>query len=182
MEMRKHNETMIIRGGRLIYAITLAEKVHDTDGRESRTSYIYIEDGKVKFADGWIERHQFDFNEESHRLAKEIFITELQTDIKRRILELKQLQSIFDELNLSECFGSVLADNTRLLLEVREQVEQVSNVVQQVVTAEDVEAAIVESIAPIALTKEGRKKKKTSKVEKAEQSESTKQSGEGEGC
>lgn len=158
--MKKHNETMIIRNGRMIYAITLDEKARDTCGRETKTSYIYISDGKVHFADGWIELHRFDFNEESHRLAKEIFITELQTDIKRRILELKQLQNIFDELDLSECFGSVLADNTRLLIEVRNQVAQVSDAVQQAATAEDVESAIVESVAPIALSKKGRKKKK----------------------
>lgn len=158
--MKKYNETMIIRGGRLIYAITLDDKTNNSTASGARTAYIYIDDGRVHFADGWIEMHRFDFNEESHRLAKEIFITELQTDIKRRILELKQLQNIFGELNLSECFGSVLEDNTKILLEVRDQVAQVSDVVQHAVTAEDVEAAIVESVAPIALSKKGRKKKK----------------------
>jgi len=168
---KKHNETMIIRDGKLIYAIVLDEKVNNSCSKEVRTSYIYVTNGKIHFADGWIELHRFDFNEESHRLAKEIFVTELQTDIKRRILELKQLQNIFDELDLSECFGSVLADNTRILMEVRDQVAQVTDAVQKAATAEDVEAAIAESIVPIALSKTGRKKKKGGTEDTTEKTE-----------
>lgn len=166
--MKKYNETMIIRNGKLIYAITLDEKSENTLGRENKCSYIYITDGKVHFADGWIELHRFNFAEESHRLAKEIFITELQTDIKRRILELKQLQTVFDDLNLSECFGSVLADNTKLLLEVRDQVQQVSAAVQNTATVDDVATVIQESATPIALTKKGRKKKEPAPKEEIE--------------
>lgn len=166
--MKKYNETMIIRNGKLIYAITLDEKSENTLGREN-CSYIYINDGKVHFTDGWIELHRFNFAEESHRLAKEIFITELQTDIKRRILELKQLQTVFDDLNLSECFGSVLADNTKLLIEVRDQVQQVSVAVQNTATVDDVATVIQESVTPIALTKKGRKKKEPAPKEEREE-------------
>lgn len=148
----KYNETMIIRNDKLIYAISLVDKAKSNN---RSTSYIYTHNGKVVFADGWIELHEFDFNNESHQLAKEIFITELQTDIKRRILELKQLQSVFAELNLSECFGSVLVDNTKLLLEVKNEVAKVAK-------KEDVEAAIVESVAPIALSNSAKKRKKKS--------------------
>lgn len=155
----KYNETMIIRNDKLIYAISLEDKVK-SNGRN--TSYIYTHNGKVVFVDGWIDLHEFDFNNESHQLAKEIFITELQTDIKRRILELKQLQSVFAELNLSECFGSVLVDNTKLLLEVRNEVAKVASDVEKVAKKEDVEAAIVESVAPVALSKSVKKKKKKS--------------------
>ena len=154
----KINEKMIIRGGKLIYAVSLAEKVNE----ESRgnNAYIYTQKGEVQFADGWIERHEFDFQNESHQLAKEIFITELQADIKRRILELKQLQSVFAELNLSECFGSVLEDNTKLLLEVKNEVAAVTKAVGNAATREDVEAAIVDSVAPIALSSSGKKRKR----------------------
>ena len=163
----KYNEKMIIRGGKLIYAVSLADKAGET-GR-SNTAYIYTHNGEINFADGWMDKHEFDFKNESHQLAKEIFITELQADIKRRILELKQLQSVFTELNLSECFGSVLEDNTKLLLEVKNEVAAVTKAVENVATKEDVEAAIVDSVAPVALTKSARKKKNTKQpVEEAD--------------
>ena len=154
----KYNEKMIIRSGKLIYAISLGDKASAT-GRN--TAYIYTQDGKVQFADGWLEQHEFDFKNESHQIAKEIFITELQADIKRRILELKQLQSVFDELNLSECFGSVLVDNTKLLLEVKNEVATITKTVENAATKEDVETVIVDSVAPVALTKSAKKKKST---------------------
>ena len=146
---KKYNETMIIRYGKLIYAITLKDKITDGNGTgRNNKSYIHTEDGKIKFANDWCDRCEFDFNNEAHQVAKEIFITELQTDIKRRILELKQLQSIFSELNLSECFGTVLEDNTRLLLEVKEEVAKVSNTI-----VDKVEDAIRDTVQPIALKK-----------------------------
>lgn len=154
----KYNEKMIIQSGKLVYAISLGDKA-DQSGR--KTAYIYTQSGEVRFADSWIERHEFDFTNESHQLAKEIFITELQADIKRRILELKQLQSVFAELNLSECFGSVLEDNTKLLLEVKNEVAAVTKAVENAATKEDVEAAIVDSVVPVALTKSARKNKNT---------------------
>jgi hypothetical protein len=107
-----------------------------------------MDNGKVSFANDWMERYEFDFNNENHQIAKEIFITELQTDIKRRILELKQLQSVFSELNLSECFGTVLEDNTKLLLEVKEEVAKVSNTI-----SDKVEDVIRDTVKPIALKK-----------------------------
>lgn len=154
----KINEKMIIRGGKLIYAVSLAEKVNEEN--RGNNAYIYTQKGEVRFDDGWMERHEFDFQNESHQLAKEIFVTELQADIKRRILELKQLQSVFAELNLSECFGSVLEDNTKLLLEVKNEVAAVTKAVENAATREDVEAAVIDSVAPVALSKSGRKKKK----------------------
>ena len=153
----KINEKMIIRGGKLIYAVSLAEKA--TEENRGNTAYIYTQKGEVHFADGWMERHEFDFQNESHQLAKEIFITELQADIKRRILELKQLQSVFAELNLSECFGSVLEDNIKLLIEVKNEVAAVTKAVENAATREDVEAAVIDSVAPVALSKSGKKKK-----------------------
>ena len=143
---KKYNETMIIRYGKLIYAISLKDKTTNASG--NRSTYIYMDNGKVSFANDWMERYEFDFNNENHQIAKEIFITELQTDIKRRILELKQLQSVFSELNLKECFGSVLEDNTKLLLDVKEEVAKVSNTI-----VEKVEDAIRDTVKPIALKK-----------------------------
>lgn len=144
---KKYNETMIIRNGQLVYAVSLKEKVNT----EKCSCYICIDNGKVYFTDYITRLVEFDFSNENHRIAKEIFITQLQTDIKRRILELKQLQSVFSELNLKECFGSVIEDNTKLLLEVKQEVERISNTV-----GEDVKDAIRDTVKPIALRKENK--------------------------
>lgn len=142
--MKKYNETMIIRNGKLLYAISLNDKAQNTKSG----NFIYIYNGEVYFSENIFSATEFDFANENHQIAKEIFITQLQTDIKRRILELKQLQSIFEELNLKECFGSVLEDNTRLLLEVKQEVEKISDTVK-----EDVKEAIADTVKPIALKK-----------------------------
>lgn len=162
----KYNEKMIIQSGKLIYAISLDDK--STGESRDHTAYIYTQNGEVKFADGWMARHEFDFQNESHQIAKEIFITELQSDIKRRILELKQLQSVFDELNLSECFGSVLVDNTKLLMEVKNEVAAVTRAVENAATKEDVESAIVDSVAPVALSKSAKSRKRSTKKQNEE--------------
>ncbi len=143
---KKYNETMIIRNGKLLYAVSLNDKTKE----EISNCYIYMENGKVHFADSVFGIRSFDFSNENHQIAKEIFITELQTDIKKRILELKQLQGVFAELNLKECFGSVLEDNTRLLLEVKQEVEKISGTVKN-----DVKEAIKDTVKPIALKKSG---------------------------
>lgn len=147
MDERKYNETMIIRNGKLIYAISLKAKATE----DKCSCYIYIYDGEVQFTDSVFRVIEFDFNNENHQIAKEIFITQLQTDIKRRILELKQLQSIFSELNLQECFGSVIEDNTKILLEVKQEVEKIGDTVKS-----DVREAIKDTVKPIALKKGGR--------------------------
>ena len=143
---KKYNETMIIRNGQLIYAVSLKDKSNE----EKCSCYIYIDNGKVYFTDSVFRMLEFDFNNENHKIAKEIFITQLQTDIKRRILELKQLQAIFEELNLKECFGTVIEDNTKLLLEVKQEVEKISDTVK-----ENMKAAIKDTVKPIALKKGG---------------------------
>jgi hypothetical protein len=79
------------------------------------------------------------------------------------------LQSVFAELNLEECFGSVLEDNTKLLLEVKNEVAEVTKAVKNVATKEDVETVIVDSVAPVALTKSAKKKKSTTKPVEDEQ-------------
>lgn len=137
---------MIIRNGQLIYAVSLKDKTNE----EKCSCYIYIDNGKVYFTDNVFRMLEFDFNNENHKIAKEIFITQLQTDIKRRILELKQLQAIFEELNLKECFGTVIEDNTKLLLEVKQEVEKISDTVK-----ENMKEAIKDTVKPIALKKGG---------------------------
>ena len=83
---RKYNEKIIIRSGKLQYAIQLDE--------EKSRNHIIIENGKVYFTDSWYsDAVTFNFNDDAHRIAKEIFITQLQTDIKSKIAELRLLDS-----------------------------------------------------------------------------------------
>jgi hypothetical protein len=149
--MRKYNEKMIVNNGKMIYAISLKEK---SNQRESDRNYIYIRDGQVYFSDSWYSSAaEFDFNDEAHRVAKEIFVSQLQVDIKRRILELKQLEEIFDSIDLKECISDSIVNNSKILLELKEQVINE--------TRNEINDAIKEQVKPIAR----KKPKKESKGE-----------------
>ena len=158
--MKKYNETMIVRNGKLTYAVNLNE---NTKG--DRGTYIYMDNGKIYFnQDSWISSNEFNFNNETHRIAKEIFINQLQTDIKTRVLELKQLQEVFNELNLSECLQDIIPTSAKMLEDVKKEVYQkLDNKVIDINKSleEKVEQQINENIKPIA-----RKRKK--KVENKE--------------
>lgn len=149
---KKFNETMIIRDGKMIYAVQLRQ-----NGNSDRC-YIYIREGKVYFGDSYFTPTEFDFENETHKIAKEIFINQLQTDIKARVLELKQLEEIFKELNLSECFSDIIPNSAKILTEVKNEVkEHLDNkiIALNADLEKKVENQIEEEIRPIA-----RKKKK----------------------
>lgn len=120
--MKKYNEKMIVRNGKMIYAISLSDKASKSDN--DRT-HIIIEDGKIKFTDNWYSGAlEFNFNDEAHKVAKEIFVSQLQVDIKRRVLELKQLEEIFNDLGLKECLGNSIYDNSRRILEMKDEIKK----------------------------------------------------------
>lgn len=153
---RKYNEKMIVRNGKMIYAISLDDKNENNSGR----THILIENGKVYFSDNWYSNSvEFNFNEEAHKIAKEIFVSQLQVDIKRRVLELKQLEEIFTDLNLKECFGNALTDNTKRLLELENKIDEIKVDVDKEVkkvkkdTLKIVDNAIEEQVRPIARKK-----------------------------
>lgn len=156
--MKKYNEKMIVRDGKMIYAISLSDK----NEKGSNRTHILIDNGKVYFSNTWYsEALEFDFNDEAHKVAKEIFVSQLQVDIKRRILELKQLEEIFNDIGLKECLGSVIYDNSQKILEMKNEIKKdlkkdikkIENKIEEK-TVEVIE----ENIRPIA-----RKKKNASK-------------------
>lgn len=119
--MKKYNEKMIIRNGNMIYAISLKDK----NDKNSDRSHILIDNGKVYFSDNWYSGSvEYDFNDEAHKIAKEIFVSQLQTDIKKRILELKQLEEIFNEIGLKECLGNAIYDNSKRILEMKKEIKK----------------------------------------------------------
>ena len=144
MEEKKYNEKIVIRDGKLVYAIQLL------DGNNK--NYITIRDGKIYFTDSWYSSiENFDFGNEAHKIAKEIFIQQLQTDIKTKIAELKLLEEVFKNINLQECIGTVIPDSSKILLEAKKDIEA------------EVTKQIEEQVKPIARKK---KKNKTDAEEK----------------
>lgn len=119
--MKKYNEKMIVRNGKMIYAISLKDK----NESDSNRTHIMIEQGKVYFSDNWYSNSiEFNFNDDAHKIAKEIFVSQLQVDIKRRILELKQLEEIFNDIGLKECLGDALYDNSKRILEMKKEIQK----------------------------------------------------------
>lgn len=153
--MKKFNETMIIRNGKLVYAVQLRQYGN------SDKCFIFIDDGKIRFSESYFGTTEFDFNNTVHNIAKEVFISQLQTDIKTRVLELKQLEELFNELNLSECLQDIIPNSAKLLTKVTEEMqkqldsklidfnEQLGNKISQ---------KIDEDIRPIAKKKSKKKK------------------------
>lgn len=140
--MKKYNEKMIVRNGKMIYAISLKDKNED----DSNRTHIMIENGKVYFSDNWYSNSvEFNFNDDAHKIAKEIFVSQLQVDVKRRILELKQLEEIFNDIGLKECLGNVLYDNSKRILEMEKKVEQLKEEVEEVCLE-----VVEENVRPIA--------------------------------
>ncbi|MBQ7139957.1 MAG: hypothetical protein IJO32_00460 [Bacilli bacterium] len=118
---KKYNEKMIVHSGKMVYAISLEDKNNMNDDR----THILIDNGKVYFSNTWYSNtREFNFNDEAHKIAKEIFVSQLQVDIKRRILELKQLEEIFESVGLKECLGNSIYDNSQKILEMKKEIKK----------------------------------------------------------
>jgi hypothetical protein len=157
---------MINRNGKPVFAVRIDP---EDDGRNA--SYVFVENGDVKFSTSWMDSiAPFVLGDRSHEIAKEIFTIGLQAAVKVKVMELMQLQSILTDINLQECLGSVLVDNTKLLLEVKESVSQSRTDIQNTVKSSvetaitksqdaikgTVAAALVETIQPVAIKKDKR--------------------------
>lgn len=70
------------------------------DGRrENNNPYLIVEGGKIKYIDHiYGNKSEFNFNDEVHTVAKEIFISGLKNAIKEEILQLKQLELVLEEM------------------------------------------------------------------------------------
>lgn len=75
---------------------------------------------KIKYIDHiYGNKSEFNFNDEVHTVAKEIFISGLKNAIKEEILQLKQLELVLEEMNLKECIGDTLQESATFLQNVR---------------------------------------------------------------
>lgn len=142
--MNKVKEAVKTHYGKLIYVVQLEQ-----DGNNRLQLYIdsnnkiYFDTNEYNFA----SYKTFDLSNESNRIAKEIFLTQLQAEVKRRLLELKQLELVLDELGLKEVIRKTIVDNSSILLETKEEIIKES--------IENTNKLIEEQVRPIA-----RKKKK----------------------
>lgn len=105
--MKKVEETIVIRNEKMIYAVRLKSKTEGEDGRrENNNPYLIVEGGKIKYIDHiYGNKSEFNFNDEVHTVAKEIFISGLKNAIKEEILQLKQLESATFLQNVRKFIG-----------------------------------------------------------------------------
>ena len=118
---KKIEETIVIRNNKMIYAVRLNSKLDGEGSRiENRNPYMIVEDGKVKYIDSlYGSKSEFNFADEVHVVAKEIFISCLRTAIKEEILQLKQLELVLQEMGLNECIGNTLEESATFLQRVK---------------------------------------------------------------
>lgn len=119
--MKKVEETIVIRNEKMIYAVRLKSKTEGEGGRrENNNPYLIVEGGKIKYIDHiYGNKSEFNFNDEVHTVAKEIFVSGLKNAIKEEILQLKQLELVLEEMNLKECIGDTLQESATFLQNVR---------------------------------------------------------------
>lgn len=150
--MNKIKEALKTEYGKLIYTIQLEQD-------EENNLQLYIgSDNKIRFESNRYSSFDsypiFDLNNEAHRVAKEVFLTYLQAEVKTRLLELKQLELVLDELGLKNVIRNTIIDNSSMLLETKEEIIKES--------IENTNRLIEEQVRPIA------RKKKSSKESKGE--------------
>jgi len=106
----------------------------------------------------------FDIGEDAHKVAKEIFLTYLQAYVKTRLLELRQLELVLDELGLKEVIRKTIVDNSSMLLDTKNEIINASIEHTQKLIVKGVDAAktaaeakavavIDETVRPIARKK-----------------------------
>lgn len=144
-------EIMINRNGKPLFAVRI------DNGESNDANYVYVENGDVKFSSSWMSNIvPYSLSNESHRLAKEIFTIGLQAAIKTKVYELKQIESILTDINLGDCLGNVLIDNTKLLLEINENINRKTQSIIDVTEGKInnvIESAIIDTVRPIAVKK-----------------------------
>lgn len=107
-------ETIIIKNNKMVYAVRLKDK---EDNKNCNNPYMIVADGRIQFIDRlYSSSTEFNFSDEVHQTAKEIFISGLRAAVKERLLELKQLSLILDEMGLKDCLGDSVEVNARMLL------------------------------------------------------------------
>ena len=135
--MNKIKEAVKTDNGKLKYVIQLEQE-------ENNKLYLYLDSQNRIYFDSncyAFDRYTiFDINTEGHKVAKEIFLTYLQAEVKTKLLEL-----ILDELGLKEVIRKTIIDNSSTLLETKEEIIKES--------IENTNKIIESRVRPIAIKK-----------------------------
>lgn len=94
-EENRISEAIKVSDGKCIYCVKYVQG--------DNKLFLYIKNGSVYFESnmyGFSDYPTFNINNESHKIAKEIFVQQLKLDIRNKILELKQLESLLTEMGL----------------------------------------------------------------------------------
>lgn len=123
-------ETMIVNNGKMKYCVVLEQEENKVCIYINSSNELHFETNR------YFNFIQFELNNEVHKIAKEMFLTHLQTEVKARLLELKQLELILDDLGLIGIIRKTLVDNGSLLIDqkddiVREAVEKSTDLIKQ---------------------------------------------------
>lgn len=117
--MNKIKEAIKTNYGKLIYVIELEQSSNNKIQLYiDRNNKIYFDSNSYSFNN----YNTFDINEEAHRVSKEIFLTYLQAYVKTKLLELKQLELVLDELGLKDVIRKTIVDNSSMLLETKDEI------------------------------------------------------------
>ena len=148
--MNKIKEAIKTDYGKLKYVIQLEQ------GEDNKLQLYIDSNNKIYFDSNrysFNNYETFDLSSETHKVAKEMFLTYLQAEVKTRLLELKQLELVLDELGLKEVIRKTIVDNSSMLLNTKEEIIKES--------IENTNKLIEEQVRPIAR----KKPKKESKGE-----------------
>ncbi|MEG0737438.1 MAG: hypothetical protein RR441_11250, partial [Longicatena sp.] len=109
-------EAMHINDGKMKYCVVLEQGKNKV--------FVYINNyNKLHFeSNRYFDLINFELSEDVHVIAKEMFLTHLQAEVKTRLLELKQLEMILDELGLMGIIRKTLVDNGSLLIDQKDDI------------------------------------------------------------
>lgn len=144
--MKRFYEKMIVTNGKLQFAIEMP-----SDNKNERPTYIIIRDGRVYFENSWYNSvNEYNTSDESHQIAKQIFMNALQFDVKQKISELKLLESILTDIGLVDLLGTSFTEGQKMLIsqQIREEIDTAKEVIKQ-----EAKEEVVKTIKPRAIKK-----------------------------
>lgn len=153
--MNKIKEAIKTDYGKLKYVIQLEQ------GEDNKLQLYIDSDNKIYFDSNrysFNNYETFNLSSETHKVAKEMFLTYLQAEVKTRLLELKQLELVLDELGLKEVIRKTIVDNSSMLLNTKEEIIKES--------IENTNKLIEEQVRPIARKKPKKESKGGSEDER----------------
>lgn len=119
---KKISEAIKISDGQPKYVIKLQQNESALQVYMHRGD-IYFENNEYSFKN----YNTFDFCNEAHILAKEIFLSSLKTYVKNEILKIKQLEIILNDLGLTDVITETISTEAPRLTMMQKITKVISN-------------------------------------------------------